>query len=246
VPSGRQPGPAGRRKPRGWAAAGERGTGGLAGPEQQGAAPQGGIESGAGEPGARPVRAGPGTPGPGGAEASAEEAARAVCLRLLAAAPRTRAQLATAMRRRRIPDEVAESVLGRFAEVGLIDDAAFARAWVESRHHGRGLARRALAAELRQRGVPDGEVRSAVGMLRPEDEMAAARRLAAKRAAASRGQPAPARVRQLMGMLARRGYPAGLAAQVVRETLASEAAESPGASTDLALFWQDGADDNWP
>ena len=74
--------------------------------------------------------------------------------------PRTRAQLATALRKRRIPDEVAESVLSRFAEVGLIDDAAFARAWVESRHHGRGLARQALSAELRQRGIPDGEVRS--------------------------------------------------------------------------------------
>ena len=90
-----------------------------------------------------------------------------------------------------IPDEVADSVLGRFAEVGLIDDAAFARAWVESRHHGRGLARKALAAELRQRGVADGEVRSAVGLLGPQDELATAQRLVAKRVAASRGKPMP-------------------------------------------------------
>jgi regulatory protein len=191
---------------------------------------------------------------PGGFEDPvAEEAARAVCLRLLAQAPRTRAQLAAALRRRRVPDQVAESVLGRFADVGLIDDAAFARAWVESRHHGRGLARRALAAELRQRGVADGDVRSAVGLLGPQDEAAAARRLVAKRVAATRGQPWPARARHLLGMLARRGYPAGLAARVVREALAQDkvddpgaAAEDPGAGADEAWIWLDGAADEWP
>jgi regulatory protein len=183
--------------------------------------------------------------GPGNEGTGSEEAARAICLRLLTAGPRTRAQLATALRKRRIPDEVAESVLSRFAEVGLIDDAAFARAWVESRHHGRGLARRALSAELRQRGVSDGEVRSAVGLLRPQDELATARRLVAKRMPASRGKPMPARARQLMGMLARKGYPAGLAAQVVREALEEEQENDAGHGADLAWISEDGAGDDW-
>ena len=183
--------------------------------------------------------------GLGGAEPGSEEAARAICLRLLTAGPRTRAQLATALRKRRIPDEVAESVLSRFAEVGLIDDAAFARAWVESRHHGRGLARRALRAELRQRGIPDGEVRSAVGLLGPQDELATARRLVAKRLPASRGKPTPARARQLMGMLARKGYSAGLAAQVVREALEQEQESDAGHGADLAWISEDGAGDDW-
>jgi regulatory protein len=187
------------------------------------------------------------------AVSGSEEAARAVCLRLLAGAPRTRAQLAAALRRRHVPDEVAESVLGRFADVGLIDDAAFARAWVESRHHGRGLARRALAAELRQRGVPEGEVRSAVGLVRPQDEIETARRLVARRAAATRGQPWPARARHLLGMLARKGYPAGLAARVVREALEQAKEGDPGggaagsgAEADEAWIWPDGAADDWP
>jgi regulatory protein len=165
----------------------------------------------------------------GGAGADPEEAARQICLRLLAAGPRTRAQLATALRRRRVPEEVAEAVLGRFAEVGLIDDAAFARAWVETRHHGRGLARRALSAELHQRGVAADEVRAAVGSLGDQDEIMTARRLVAKRITASRGRPLPARVRHLVGMLARKGYPAGLAYQVVREALEQEGA--PGLET---------------
>ena len=186
----------------------------------------------------------PGTSGGIGPE-GAESEAQAICLRLLTAGPRTRAQLATALRKRRIPDEVAESVLSRFAEVGLIDDAAFARAWVESRHHGRGLARRALTAELRQRGIADGEVRSAVSLLGPEDELATARRLVAKRLSATRAKPPPVRARQLMGMLARKGYPAGLAAQVVREALEQEQAESEGARADLAWISEDGAGDDW-
>jgi regulatory protein len=168
-----------------------------------------------------------------------EEAARQICLRLLAAGPRTRAQLASALRRRRVPDEIAEAVLGRFAEVRLIDDAAFAQAWVETRHHGRGLARRALSAELRQRGVAAEEVRAAVGSLGDADELAAARRLVAKRVGASRGRPLPARVRHLVGVLARKGYPAGLAYQVVREALerdglpGAEAGFDPDAGFDL-------------
>jgi len=179
---------------------------------------------------AGPARgAGPEGPAPGGADP--HEAARQICLRLLATAPRTRAQLATALRRRHVPDEVAEAVLGRFAEVRLIDDAAFAQAWVESRHHGRGLARRALSAELRQRGVAAEEVRAAIGSLGDQDELATARRLVTKRVEATRGRPLPARVRQLVGMLARKGYPAGLAIQVVREALEAERQRGPDAGS---------------
>jgi len=175
-----------------------------------------------------------------------EEAARAACLKLLTSAPRTRAQLAAALHRRRVPDEIAESVLARFAEVGLIDDAAFAKAWVESRHHSRGLARKALAAELRQRGIDDGEVRAAVDSLGPQDEVEAARRLVLKRMAATRGRPLPTRARQLLGMLARKGYSAGLAAQVVREALEQEETDDPDARLNLALICEESAGSDWP
>jgi regulatory protein len=166
--------------------------------------------------------------------AGSEEAARAVCLRLLSRSPRTRAQLAVALRRHGVPGEVAETVLGRFAEVGLIDDALFARAWVESRHHGRGLARGLLAAELQQRGVGAAEVRAAVGTLGPAEETETARRLVARRIAATRERPLPTRVRQLVGLLARKGYPAGLAYRVVREALEQEGTDPAAAGLDLA------------
>jgi len=155
--------------------------------------------------------------------ADPEARARQVCLRLLTLAPRTRGQLADALRKRGIPDEAADEVLGRFEDVGLIDDAAFARAWVESRHHSRGLAGRALSAELKQRGVAPDEIRAAIeDHLGPEAETEAARRLVDKKLAGTRGQPPEQRTRRLAGMLARRGYPAGLAFRVIREALEAE------------------------
>ena len=152
-----------------------------------------------------------------------EARARQVCLTLLTLAPRTRAQLAGALRKRGIPDEVADEVLGRFADVGLIDDAAFARSWVESRHFSRGLAGRALSAELRQRGVAPDEIRAAIDeQLSPDAEIGAARRLVERRIAGTRGLPAEQRTRRLAGMLARKGYPPGLAYRVIREALEAE------------------------
>ncbi|MEE1940861.1 recombination regulator RecX [Streptomyces sp. TRM 70361] len=154
-----------------------------------------------------------------------EERARAICLRLLTGTPRTRGQLAEALRKREIPEDVAESVLSRFEDVGLIDDAAFAEAWVESRHHGRGLARRALARELRHKGVDPGLVDEAVGRLDPEREEETARALVARKLRATRGLDRDRRLRRLAGMLARKGYSEGLALRVVREALEAEGEE---------------------
>jgi regulatory protein len=154
-----------------------------------------------------------------------EARARQICLRLLTLAPRTRAQLADALHNRGVPDDAAHAVLDRFADVGLIDDAAFARAWVESRHYSRGLAGRALRAELRQRGVDDDQIRDAIEDLGPDAEVATARRLVERKLASTRGLPSEARIRRLAGTLARKGYPAGLAFRVVREALEAEGAE---------------------
>lgn len=149
--------------------------------------------------------------------------ARQVCLRLLTLAPRTRAQLADALRKRGIPDEAVDEVLGRFEDVGLIDDAAFARAWVESRHYSRGLAGRALSAELKQRGVAAEEIRAAIDeQLGPDAEVSAARHLVERKLGTTRGLPPEQRTRRLAGMLARKGYPAGLAFRVIREALEAE------------------------
>ncbi|WP_342610831.1 recombination regulator RecX [Streptomyces albidoflavus] len=150
------------------------------------------------------------------------ERARAICLRLLTGTARTRSQLAEALRKREIPDEVADEVLTRFEEVGLIDDEKFADAWVESRHHGRGLARRALARELRTKGVDAALVDEAVSKLDPEQEERTARELVDRKLRSTRGLDRDKRLRRLAGMLARKGYGEGLALRVVRQALEEE------------------------
>ena len=152
-----------------------------------------------------------------------EARARQVCLTLLTFAPRTRSQLAEALRKRGIPDEVADAALARFEDVGLIDDAAFARSWVESRHYSRGLAGRALSAELKQRGVAADEIRAALDeQLSPDAEAIAARRLVERKIPGTSGLPADQRIRRLAGMLARKGYAPGLAYRVIKEALEAE------------------------
>lgn len=180
---------------------------------------------------------GPQAPTPGsladsGPDPDPESVARTVCLRLLTGAPRTRAQLADALDRRGVPAPVSERVLGRFSEVGLIDDAAFAAAWVSSRHTGRGLARRALADELRRRGVDDETVGTAVDQLDPAEEERTARALVDRRLPSTRHLDPPRRIRRLTGMLARKGYPGGLAFRVVREALAADGADAGGLDDD--------------
>lgn len=181
--------------------------------------------------------------GLGDGEADPEAVARQVCLQMLTAAPRTRAQLATALRRRGVPDETAEAVLGRFADVKLIDDAMFATAWVESRHHGRGLSGRALAAELRGRGVASGDIQAAVARLDPEQEVETARSLVAARLAATRGRPAPARARRLIGALARKGYSPALAYRLTREALEQEGLDLAASGLDLSDVPDEPADE---
>jgi regulatory protein len=153
-----------------------------------------------------------------------EEVARELCLRLLAVRPRTRAELAAALKKRRIADKVSRAILARYAEVGMIDDKAFAKAWVTSRHHGKGLAGRALAQELRQRGVEQHAVTEALGELDPETEAQTALALAMRKLRTTRGEP-DAVFRRLVGMLARKGYSGGVALRAVKEALATRDAE---------------------
>jgi regulatory protein len=160
------------------------------------------------------------------AEPDPESVARAIALRQLTAAPRSRAQLAEAMARRDVPEDVADRVLDRFTEVGLVDDAAYAEILVRSRHAERGMSRRALAMELRRKGVDDEVAREALEQVDDADEEQAARALARKKLRATRGLDREVRLRRAYGALGRRGYGGSLVSRVVREELAAEGADA--------------------
>jgi regulatory protein len=159
--------------------------------------------------------------------ADPQTVARTILLDKLTGQPRTRAELADLLAEREIPGDVAEEVLDRFTAVGLIDDAAFANAWVESRHRGRGLGKRALAHELRRRGVDDELARNALDELDPDEEEATARALVRRKLRSMRSLDRQVAMRRLLGMLARKGYPGGLAMTVVKQELAASDEELP-------------------
>ena len=133
----------------------------------------------------------PEDPGAAGPDADHEAVARKILLDQLTGQARSRSELSGKLAKKGVPDEVAARLLDRFEEVGLVDDEAFARAWVQSRQPGKGLARRALAQELRRKGVDDEVARVALDEVDPDDEVEAARAAgpaqAAHRRAARRG-----------------------------------------------------------
>lgn len=153
-------------------------------------------------------------------EADPEAVARAIVLRQLTMAPRSRAQLATKLAERGADEAVAERVLDRFEEVGLIDDAAFTEVLVRSQRSGRGLARRALAQELRRKGVDDETARATLDGIDDDSERDLARSLVERRLRTLRDVPPDKQLSRLVAMLARKGYPGALALSVVREAMA--------------------------
>ncbi len=160
-----------------------------------------------------------------GPPADPEAVARTIVLTKLTAQARSRHELADALAAKAVPEDVAERVLDRFTEVGLVDDAAFAAAWVRSRQTSRGLARRALAHELRGKGVDDTVIRDSLDQIQPADERDAARALVTRKLRSTRGLDRATRTRRLAGLLARKGYPAGLAMQVVRDAVVDDGAQ---------------------
>jgi regulatory protein len=167
----------------------------------------------------------PGTAADQTPEADPDSVVRAIVLTALTAAPRSRAQLEAKLAAKGAPEDVARRVLDRFEEVGLVDDAEFARGVVRSAQAGRGLAGRALRQELRRTGVDDETATAALADLDPEQELATARALVERRLPASRGLAPDKRLARLAAMLARKGYPPSVAFGVVREALARDGAE---------------------
>ena len=154
--------------------------------------------------------------------------ARKILLDQLTGQARSRRELADKLAAKNVPDDVAGRLLDRFEEVGLVDDEAFARSWIASRQPGKGLARRALAQELRRKGVDDEVARAALDEVDPDDEEAAARALVRKKLRSLSRVDETTATRRLVGMLARKGYPPGMAFAVVRDELGAADSTEPG------------------
>ena len=161
-------------------------------------------------------------------DADPESVARTILLNQLTGQARSRKELSDKLAAKNVPTDVATRLLDRFEEVGLVDDEAFARSWIASRQPGKGLARRALAQELRRKGIDDEVAREALDEIDPADEEAAARDLVRRRLRTLSRVDDTTATRRLVGMLARKGYGSGIAFAVVKDELARSGRECPG------------------
>jgi regulatory protein len=153
--------------------------------------------------------------------AVAARQAKDLCLRLLTDRARTRQELADVLASEGVPPEVSTEVLDRLEELRLVDDGAYAQAFVRSRQRA-GMAKRTVTRELRAKGVGAVEAEAALEDIGPEDERATAVQLARRRAARTAGLETSVRRRRLVGVLARRGYPGDVVSSVVAEVLGEE------------------------
>ena len=150
--------------------------------------------------------------------------AKEIVVRKLSERAHSRSDLAQALALKRVPEEVVEATLVKFDAAGLIDDEEFARAWVQSRQRSKGLSSRALAMELRRKGVDDDISKEVLAELDPDVEIEAAHRLVHVKLRSMSRFDDKTKTRRLIGMLARKGYSGQLAAEVVRQELGAEAA----------------------
>ena len=153
-------------------------------------------------------------------EPDPHDLARQIVLRQLAMAPRSRAELEAKLAQRDCPADVAAAVLDRLTEVGLVDDEAYALTLVRSQQAGRGLAKRALARQLHNKGIEDDLADAALASISDADERDRARALVDKKLHAMHGFGIEVQTRRLAGMLARKGYSPSLTYAVIREAIA--------------------------
>ncbi|PYO23830.1 MAG: hypothetical protein DMD88_02640 [Candidatus Rokuibacteriota bacterium] len=144
-------------------------------------------------------------------------AARRAAAGLLSRRAWTRRELTLRLERRGAPPSVASEVVTDLAGRGDVDDAAFARQWVDARA-ARGYGPARLRAELRARGVASSLIDRALSAVAPEAELARARAAARRRLPALRSTDPVRTAARLRGFLMRRGYPEAIVARVLRES----------------------------
>ena len=140
------------------------------------------------------------------AHAQAVEAARDIVLRRLARSEVPRAALADLLERKEVDPRIAVEVLDRLEAAGVIDDAAYAARLTRTRFAEKGAARRAIAEELRRKGLGEQDVATALGQIDSDDEDSAALALARKKLSATRHLPWEVRRRRTAALLGRKGY----------------------------------------
>ena len=156
------------------------------------------------------------------AHAQAVEAAREIVLRRLDRSAAPRAALAELLERKEVDPRVATEVLDRLERAGVIDDTAYAARLARTRFAEKGAARRAIAEELRRKGLGKRDITAALEQIDSEDEGAAALALARKKLSATVHLPWEVRRRRTAALLGRKGYSREMTMRAIEDALAEE------------------------
>jgi regulatory protein len=150
-------------------------------------------------------------------------------LRLLARRAHSRAELRQKLRRRGYQDDEVEGSLARLAELGYLDDAAFAEGLVRRRSSTRGPM--ALSAELAAKGIDRAGAAAALAGFDPDAQLEAAIRLAERLYVLRPPTGLQETLDRIGTKLMRRGFSAGVARAACRSVVleAREAPPHPGA-----------------
>ncbi len=153
---------------------------------------------------------------------SERERAYKYLLHLLSIRPRTEEEARRKLRGKGFSSEAIEDVIARAKEEKLLDDRLFARLYAEDRAFRRPRAKRLIEQELARKGIPSELVREAIDRALGEVEDAdLAREALRRRLPALEGLPREAALRRAFSYLLRRGFPPGIAREVVQELLGS-------------------------
>ena len=148
--------------------------------------------------------------------------ARNIVLNQLNFMPRSRKELETTLAKRHVEPDVAKSVLDRFEEIGMVDDAAFAELLIRSRCNTKRVSRSVLRQQLRQKGVDQEIIEDALMVVTDEDELRMATELVEKKLRAMSNLEPEVRKRRLFGLLARKGYGTHIALRIINDLEASD------------------------
>lgn len=150
-------------------------------------------------------------------EADPYSDAQAIALIALGPRAKSRGELFFHLKKRGVAEDVANAVLFRLQEQGLINDEEFARAWCESRQRSKKLSRRIIASELRGKGVSSEIVELVTSDIDGDTEYAIALELAARKFRPISHLDSELIRRRIHGALARRGFSSSVIQGVMRE-----------------------------
>lgn len=154
------------------------------------------------------------------------DAAKDTILNILSMVAKSRKQLFDRLLEKGYTEDTANLALDRLAEVGVVDDNAFASQWAQSRHNGSGLAPYAIKRELILKGIDEDIIENILSDFTDaqlEDKAFQIARIKARTVSGDKN----AKIKKIASAVARKGYSSALSFKVAKEVL-----EEQGESTE--------------